>query len=89
MLARTGERVWSGSFVVEGAALLEATAVGPGEPRGAADGDRATFRHPRSPLERANDRLLLLLVVIAVPLTVALSVLGLSPRGLRSARCRP
>ena len=32
------------------------------------------FRHPRSPLERANDRLLLWLVAIAVPLAVVLSV---------------
>ena len=29
------------------------------------------FRHPRSPLERANDRLLLWLVGIAVPLAAA------------------
>jgi magnesium-transporting ATPase (P-type) len=32
------------------------------------------FRHPRSPLERANDRLLLWLIVLAVPLAIGLTV---------------
>jgi magnesium-transporting ATPase (P-type) len=32
------------------------------------------FRHPRSPLERANDRLLLWLVVLAVPLAIGLTI---------------
>ena len=32
------------------------------------------FRHPRSPLERANDRLLLWLIVLAVPLTIGLTI---------------
>jgi magnesium-transporting ATPase (P-type) len=32
------------------------------------------FRHPRSPLERANDRLLLWLVALAVPLSAGLAV---------------
>jgi P-type E1-E2 ATPase len=69
-----GERVWSGSFAVEGAALVEATAVGP-ESRAAQLATTArAFRHPRSPLERANDRLLLLLLALALPLTVGLTV---------------
>jgi cation-transporting P-type ATPase E len=72
-----GQPVWSGSFAVEGGALFEATAVGP-ESR--AEGLTATaraFRHPRSPLERANDRLLLLLLGLSVPLTIALVVTAL------------
>src|SRR5262249_57726025 len=33
-----------------------------------------TFRHPRSPLERANDRLLLWLLALSIPIAVALVV---------------
>jgi len=66
--------VWSGSFAVEGAALFEATAVGP-ESRAARLATTArAFRHPRSPLERANDRLLLWLLALSLPLTVGLTV---------------
>ena len=54
-----GEPVWSGSFVVEGSALLEATAVGPDSRAERLTATARAFRHPRSPLERANDRLLL------------------------------
>jgi magnesium-transporting ATPase (P-type) len=69
-----GEPVWSGSFAVEGTALFEATAVGP-ESRAARLATTArAFRHPRSPLERANDRLLLWLLALALPLTVGLTV---------------
>jgi len=69
-----GEPVWSGSFAVEGAALFEATAVGP-ESRAARLATTArAFRHPRSPLERANDRLLLWLLALSLPLTVGLTV---------------
>jgi cation-transporting P-type ATPase E len=55
-----GEPVWSGSFAVEGAGLFEVTAVGP---------ESRTAR-----LERANDRLLLWLLALALPLTVGLTV---------------
>ena len=41
-----GEPVWSGSFVTEGAALFEATAVGPREPRGPCDRDGACVSPP-------------------------------------------
>ena len=69
-----GEPVWSGSFAVEGAALFEATAVGPESRAARLTATARAFRHPRSPLERANDRLLLWLLALAVPLAVALAV---------------
>ena len=70
-----GERVWSGSFAVEGAALFEATAVGAESRASRLTATARAFRHPRSPLERANDRLLWL-VAFAVPLAVGLTVTG-------------
>jgi magnesium-transporting ATPase (P-type) len=69
-----GEPVWSGSFAVEGVALFEATAVGAGSRAERMAATARAFRHPRSPLERGNDRLLLWLVAIAVPLAAALAV---------------
>jgi cation-transporting P-type ATPase E len=66
--------VWSGSFAVEGAALYEATAVGPQSRAARMASTARAFRHPRSPLERANDRLLLLLAALSVPLAVGLTV---------------
>jgi magnesium-transporting ATPase (P-type) len=70
----TGDGVWSGSFVVEGNGLFEATAVGPDSRAERLTATARTFRHPRSPLERANDRLLLWLVALSVPLALALTV---------------
>ena len=69
-----GEPVWSGSFAVEGAALFEATAVGPDSRAERLTSTARAFRHPRSPLERANDRLLLWLIVLAVPLSIGLTI---------------
>jgi magnesium-transporting ATPase (P-type) len=69
-----GERVWSGSFAVEGAALFAVTAVGPESRAAQVTATARAFRHPRSPLERANDRLLLWLVALAVPLSAGLAV---------------
>ena len=69
-----GEPVWSGTFVVEGAALFEATGVGSESRAARVTATARAFRHPRSPLERANDRLLLLLLALSLPLTVGLSV---------------
>ena len=69
-----GEPVWSGSFAVEGAALFEVTAVGPESRAARLTATARAFRHPRSPLERANDRLLLWLLALALPLTVGLTV---------------
>jgi magnesium-transporting ATPase (P-type) len=67
-----GDPVWSGSFAIEGAALFEATAVGTSSRAARLAETARAFRHPRSPLERANDRLLLWLVAFSVPLTIAL-----------------
>jgi cation-transporting P-type ATPase E len=67
-----GEPVWSGSFAVEGVAAYEATAVGPDSRAEQLTATARSFRHPRSPLERANDRLLLGLVVLSLPLAIGL-----------------
>jgi len=69
-----GEEVWSGSFAAEGAALFEATAVGSDSRAARLTATARAFRHPRSPLERANDRLLLWLIALSVPLVIGLTV---------------
>ncbi|HEY5160886.1 MAG TPA: HAD-IC family P-type ATPase [Gaiellaceae bacterium] len=69
-----GEPVWSGSFAVDGAALFEATAVGPDSRAAKLTATARAFRHPRSPLEKSNDRLLLWLVAIAAPIAIALTI---------------
>jgi magnesium-transporting ATPase (P-type) len=69
-----GEPVWSGSFVVEGAAVFEATAVGPDSRAEQLTATARTFRHSRSPLERANDRLLLWLLAFSVPLAAGFAI---------------
>jgi cation-transporting P-type ATPase E len=69
----SGDQVWSGSFVVEGAALFEATAVGSESRAERVAATARAFRHPRSPLERANDRLLLWLLAFAVPVAIGLT----------------
>ena len=66
--------MWSGSFAVEGNALFEATAVGPDSRAERLTATARAFRHPRSPLERANDRLLLWLVALCVPLAIGLTI---------------
>jgi cation-transporting ATPase E len=81
-----GEPVWSGSFAVEGAALFEATAVGPDSRAEQLTTTARMFRHPRSPLERANDRLLLLLVAFALPLAVGLAVTAFTRVDTAAAR---
>ena len=74
VLRGSGDEVWSGSFVLEGTGLIEATAVGPVSRAARLAATARTFRHPRSPLERASDRLLLFVVGAAVPLALALAV---------------
>lgn len=74
VLRGPGEPVWSGSFVVEGTALYEATAVGPDSRAERLTATARAFRHPRSPLERANDRLLLWLIGLSAPLAIGLTV---------------
>jgi cation-transporting P-type ATPase E len=70
----SGDPVWSGSFAVEGAAVFEATAVGSDSRAEQLTATARTFRHPRSPLERANDRLLLGLIALSVPLAIGLTM---------------
>ncbi len=69
-----GQRVLSGSFVVDGDGAFEATAVGPDSQAARITATARAFRHPRSPLEKAMDRLLLWLVGAMVPLGVALGI---------------
>jgi magnesium-transporting ATPase (P-type) len=74
VLRGPGQPVWSGSFAVEGDALFAATAVGPDSRADKLTATARAFRHPRSPLERATDRLLLWLVVLSVPLAIGLAI---------------
>lgn len=67
-----GEEVRSGSFAVEGSGSYRVTAVGPDSYAARLAGEARAFRHPRSPLERALNRLLLTLLVVMVPLGVIL-----------------
>jgi len=73
VVRRAQEPVWSGSFALEGAALFEATAVGPDSRAARLAATARAFRHPRSPLERANDRLLLWIIALAAPLAIGLT----------------
>ena len=61
-----GDAIRSGSFVVEGAGAYEVEAVGPDSYAERVAQTARAFRHPRSPLERAVNRLLLGLVVVMV-----------------------
>ena len=63
-----GEEVRSGSFAAEGAGEYAVTAVGDDSYAQQLAGEAREFRHPRSPLERAINRLLLILVGIMIPL---------------------
>ena len=67
-----GDEVRSGSFAVEGAGSYTVTAVGPDSYAERLAGEARQFRHPRSPLERALNTLLLVLVGAMVPLGLAL-----------------
>ncbi len=70
-----GEEVHSGAFVVEGTGGYQVTAVGADSFAAKITGEARSFRHPRSPLERAINRLLYGLVVLVVVLG---AVLGFS-----------
>jgi cation-transporting ATPase E len=69
-----GRGVFSGSFVVEGDGTFQATAVGPDSRASRLAATARAFRHPRSPLERAMDRLLIVFVAVMVPLATALGI---------------
>jgi cation-transporting ATPase E len=61
-----GEELRSGAFVSEGSGAYEVTAVGDDSYAGRIVGQARSFRHPRSPLEQAVNRLLLALAVLVV-----------------------
>jgi cation-transporting ATPase E len=63
-----GEEVRSGSYALEGAGAFVVTAVGPDSYAERIAGEARRFRHPRSPLERSLNRLLLVLVAFMIPL---------------------
>jgi magnesium-transporting ATPase (P-type) len=61
-----GEEVRSGAFVAEGAGVYEVTAVGEDSFAVRLTGQARSFRHPRSPLEQAVNRLLYALVALVI-----------------------
>ena len=63
-----GDELHSGSFVSEGTGRYTLTAVGPDSYAERITGQARVFRHPRSPLERAMNRLLYVLVCVMLPL---------------------
>ena len=67
-----GDEVQSGSFAVEGSGSYVVTAVGARSHAARVAGQAREFRHPRSPLERSINQLLLVLVAVLVPLGIAL-----------------
>jgi P-type E1-E2 ATPase len=67
-----GEEVHSGAFVVEGTGACRVTAVGDDSFASRLTGEARSFRHPRSPLERAVNRLLYVLVGLVVGLGAVL-----------------
>jgi len=69
-----GDEVRSGSFVVEGTGSFEVAAVGAESYAERIAGTAREFRHPRSPLERAINRLLYVLLAVMVPLGAMLIV---------------
>jgi cation-transporting ATPase E len=69
---RVGDEVRSGSFAVEGVGAYTVRAVGEESYAARLTGEARSFRHPRSPLERALNRLLFVLVGVMVPLGVVL-----------------
>ncbi len=72
-VARTdGEAVRSGSFAVEGTGLYEVEAVGPESYAERLAADARVYERLRSPLERAFNRLLMMLVAVMLPLAAIL-----------------
>lgn len=67
-----GAELRSGAFAVEGNGHYTVTAVGVDSYAGRITGEARRFRHPRSPLERAMNRLLYGLVAAMVPLGAVL-----------------
>jgi P-type E1-E2 ATPase len=81
-----GDGVRSGSFAVEGVGSYLVDAVGAESYAERLVGEVKEFRHPRSPLERAIDRLLYVLVGAMVPLgAMLITVLWKQDVGVRHA----
>jgi cation-transporting ATPase E len=74
VVRRTGDKVLSGSFAVEGEGDFEATAVGAQSHAAQVTATARAFRHPRSPLEKAMDRLLIVMVGLMAPLAIGLGL---------------
>ena len=70
-----GDEVRSGAFVTEGTGAYVVTAVGADSFAARITGEARSFRHPRSPLERAINRLLYALVALVIGLG---AILGFS-----------
>ncbi|MFI4977264.1 MAG: HAD-IC family P-type ATPase [Solirubrobacterales bacterium] len=68
-----GDEVRSGAFVVEGTGAYHVNAVGDDSFAARVTGEARSFRHPRSPLERAVNRLLYVLVALVVGLGALLA----------------
>ncbi|MBV8220778.1 MAG: HAD-IC family P-type ATPase, partial [Solirubrobacterales bacterium] len=60
------DEIRSGAYVVEGTAAYRVTAVGDDSFASRITGEARSFRHPRSPLQQAIDRLLYVTVVLVV-----------------------
>jgi cation-transporting P-type ATPase E len=67
-----GDEVRSGSFAVEGSGEYVVTAVGDDSYAAKVAGEARMFRHPRSPLERSLNLLLIVLTCVLVPLGLTL-----------------
>jgi cation-transporting P-type ATPase E len=81
-----GDEIRSGSFAVEGSGAYVVRAVGAGSYAERLVGEAREFRHPLSPLERAINRLLFILVGAMVPLGLLLvTVLWKQHVGVRHA----
>ncbi len=65
---RVGDGLHSGAFVSEGTGVYEVTAVGSESFAARLTGEARSFRHPRSPLELAVNRLLYALVALVIAL---------------------
>ncbi len=68
----SGETILSGAFVVEGTGSYRVTAIGENSFAARVTGTARSFRHPRSPLERAVNRLLYALVGLVIGLGAVL-----------------
>jgi cation-transporting ATPase E len=74
VVRKVGEEVFSGTFALEGEGDFEATAVGAESHAARLTETAKRFRHPRSPLERAMDRLLIIMVGTMAPLGIGLGI---------------